>query len=137
LRNFSISALLFFHWDSLSQTLSLREKAQHISKLPFRKRRLYYKLNKEANWLKQCYLNSIIHKGLAYIGGVETDVSGDRVRVFIGKTYEDYQYKDLGKVKYVIKKRFFSIKEYERMKCWLLPNYKKYAPLYKESKLIF
>jgi hypothetical protein len=73
-------------WKHLSDEMtSLREKAQHISKLPFRKRRLYYKLNKEANWLKQCYLDSVIHKGLAYIGGVDTDVSGDRVRVFIGK----------------------------------------------------
>jgi hypothetical protein len=121
-------------WENLmGKKRSLMEEVQNFKELSFRKRRLYYKLNKEANWLERCYLDSIIHKGLAYIGGADTDVSGDRVRVFIGKTYENYQYKDLEGARYVIKKYFLSLSEYKRKKCWLKRNYEKYASLYKKN----
>lgn len=120
-------------WHKLSNELnSLLEDVSNVKDLPFQKRRLFYRLNEKANWLEQSYIDSIISKKHGNVGGVDTDVSGDRVRVFIGKTYEDY-HKDLGGAKYVIKKHFFSISEYKRNNYWLIQNYEKYAPLWNKN----
>lgn len=119
-------------WQRLmEQKRSLMEKAPHISKLPFRKRRLYYKLTRKANWLEQCYLDSIISQNDGTVGGIDTDVSGDRIRVFSVKSFEWYSDKFEG-VKYRMRKQFLPVREYEKLKDFYTLNYNRYVPLYEE-----
>ncbi len=97
-------------------------------------KKYYIKLTQKANYLKECFLNSIISDNSGYIGG--TNIFGDRIRVYIVKTFEEHS-KSLKGAKYVIKKCFFTKKSFEIQKDWLKNNYEEYFSVYRRHPEYF
>ncbi len=97
--------------------------------MPMRKRKRYRIMNQKAQYLEACYLNSIISPGGGAIGGLKTDVSGDRVRVFNVKRHgKDFIYDPT----YVVKKHFPSLDHYFRLRKFHMGNWERFAPLCRE-----
>ncbi len=85
----------------------------------------YFRLNDECNYLKACYFHSIIHTGQKFIGGPDTDISGDRVRVFLCGEYRNSD-------NLLVEKKFYSPIGFKNSKEWYMGNFRHYAPIYKE-----
>lgn len=108
-------------WNKLmNKQESMREKGLYQQNKEY-----FGQLTRESNYLWECFNKSIISNGSGYIEGAKADVSGDRVRVFIIRSFRTTE-------NFIVQKEFFPVKEYNRTKEMYDRNYEAYAHLYKE-----
>ena len=109
----------------IAEKREIREKGLYQQKKEY-----YGHLTREYNYLRESFNKSIISNGSGYIEGPKADVSGDRVRVFVIRSFRTTE-------NFIIQKEFLTVSKYKRTKEMYDRNYEEHSDLYKEHPELF